>query len=195
MNTTVKMILVLTLIAIFTGGALSTWDGYTRPKIELHKLETLKAAIAEVLPVYDTYREVTIDGQVFYIAHKNGSDRPVGIAFEAVGNGFQGKISMMVGVDSLFERITGLKVLEQVETPGLGTKIVNDPTNKKDPAWFSRQFKNLPTDKEIEYVKNQKPEKDNEIQAITGATISSKSVVAIINNCLKNSRTVYKSQQ
>ena len=195
MNTTVKMMLVLTLITILSGAALSTWDGYTKPKIERHKLETLKAAIAEVLPPYDDYREINAGGVILYIAKTSGSDNPVGIAFEAVGNGFQGKISMMIGVDSTFTRITGLKVLEQVETPGLGTKIVTDPTNKQNPAWFAEQFQTLPTDKEIEVVKNQKPSKENEIQAITGATISSKAVVAIINNAMQNVESAYASQK
>ena len=195
MNTTAKMILVLTLITILSGGALSTWDVYTSPKIELHKLEALKAAIAEVLPAYDTYQEVKTDGLTLYIAQNNDSENPAGIAFEAVGNGFQGKISMMVGVDSAFGRITGLIVLEQVETPGLGTKIVIDPTNKENPGWFSEQFKNLPAGKVIEVVKNQKPSKENQIQAITGATISSKSVVAIINSAMKNAKDIYSSQK
>jgi electron transport complex protein RnfG len=161
----------------------------------LHKLEALKAAIAEVLPVYGEYREVNADGITLYIAQSSGSQNTVGIAFEAVGSGFQGKVSMMVGVDSLFSRITGLKVLEQVETPGLGTKIVTDPTNKQNPAWFTEQFKTIPTDKEIEVVKNQKPAKENEIQAITGATISSKSVVAILNKTIQNAKNVYSSQK
>jgi electron transport complex protein RnfG len=195
MNTTVKMMLVLTLITILSGAALSTWDGYTKPKIDLHKLEALKAAIAKVLPPYDEYHEMNTDGVTLYIAKTSGSDNPAGIAFEAVGNGFQGKISMMVGVDSTFARITGLKVLEQVETPGLGTKIVTDPTRKQNPGWFADQFNTLPTDKEIEVVKNQKPSKENEIQAITGATISSKAVVAIINNAIQHAKNAYASQK
>jgi electron transport complex protein RnfG len=195
MNTTMKMILVLTLITILSGGVLSTWDGVTRPKIELHKLEALKAAIAEVLPAYDDYKEINTGGMTLYIAQTSGSDMPAGIAFEAVGNGFQGKVSIMVGVDSLFNSITGLKVLEQVETPGLGTKIVTDPTNKNNPAWFTDQFKTIPTDKEIEVVKNQKPSKENEIQAITGATISSKAVVKIINNAVQNAKNIYTSEK
>jgi electron transport complex protein RnfG len=195
MNTTTKMILVLTLIALLSGGVLSTWDGYTSPKIEQHKLEALQTAIAEVLPPYDAYQEVSAGGLKLFIAKTKDSDRPIGIAFEAVGNGFQGRIAMMVGVDSTFARITGLKVLEQLETPGLGTKIVTDPTNKQNPVWFTEQFKTLPTDKAIEVVKNQKPSHENEIQAITGATISSKSVVAILNRMIQNAKSVYESQK
>jgi electron transport complex protein RnfG len=195
MNTTIKMILVLTLITILSGAVLSTWDGYTRPKVEQHKLEALKAAIAEVLPAYDDYREINAGGITLYIAQTGGSVNPAGIAFEAVGNGFQGKVSMMVGVDSLFTSIIGLKVLEQLKTPGLGTKIVTDPTNKQNPSWFTDQFKTIPTAMEIEVVKNQKPSKENEIQAITGATISSKAVVKIINNAMQNAKSVYSSQK
>ena len=64
-------------------------------------------------------------------------------------------------------------MLEQVETPGLGGRIGEDV--------FQDQFKGIKTEPAVEYVKNQEPETDNQIQAITGATISSRSVVKIIN--------------
>ena len=53
---------------------------------------------------------------------------------------FKVNISIMVGVDPTFTSITGMKVLEQIETPGLGTKIVEDPSNKTNPFWFPEQF-------------------------------------------------------
>jgi len=80
--------------------------------------------------------------------------------------------------------------LSQKETPGLGTKIVEDPSNE-NPAWFTEQFKNVKVEPEIIYVKNSKPSKDNEIQAITGATISSKSVVNILNTNIGKVKKMY----
>lgn len=191
MTNTQKMILVLTVITMFAGGLLSTWDGVTKPRIEAYRLEQLKMAISEVLPAYDHYDEITKDGVILYIGKANDSDEPVGIAFEAVGNGFQGKISIMVGIDKDFSKLSGIKILEQIETPGLGTKIVEDPTNKQDNFWFPNQFKQLLVDPAIEVIKNVKPSKPNEIQAITGATISSKSVVAILNDNISKAKAVY----
>jgi len=46
MSTSQKMIIVLTIITMFAGGILSTWDGVTRPLIEAYKLQELKKAIA-----------------------------------------------------------------------------------------------------------------------------------------------------
>ena len=58
MNKTAKMIIVLTVITGLSGAILSSWDGVTKPLIEYHKLEALKAAISEVFPPYDYYDEL-----------------------------------------------------------------------------------------------------------------------------------------
>jgi len=191
MTTTQKMIIVLTIITMFSGGLLSTWDGITKPRIEAHRLAELKKAITEVLPAYDNYNEFQKDGMILYVAQKTGTDEPVGIAFEAVGSGFQGKISIMVGITTNFSEITGIKILEQIETPGLGTKIVVDPSNKTDEYWFPNQFKQLKTEPMIEVIKNVKPSKPNEIQAITGATISSQAVATILNSEIIRAKNAY----
>ena len=56
-------------------------------------------------------------------------------------------------------------------------------------------FKGLETSPKVEWVKNEIPDKPNEIEAITGATISSKSVVAIINNGIAKARELKKKGQ
>lgn len=193
MNTSTKMIVVLTLIATLSGAVLAFWDGFTAPKIQQHQLEALKAAIAEVLPEYDHYEEVQAGEKTFY-AGKRADGSTVGVAFRVEGSGFQGKIVMMVGMNPAFTRMTGLSVLEQVETPGLGTKIVNDPTNKQNPEWFTAQFEGVDPFPEITVVKNQKPSGDSQIQAITGATISSKSVVKILNNTIEQAKSLFENE-
>jgi electron transport complex protein RnfG len=192
MNTSTKMIVVLTLITIFSGGILSTWDGFTRPMIEAYKLQELKKAIAEVLPPHDSYEELQTGSLKLYVAANDDSLDPIGVALEAVGSGFQGKISIMVGVKTDFAEITGIKILEQIETPGLGTKIVEDPSNKEDPFWFTNQFKRLKTEPQIEVIKNIEPSKPTEIQAITGATISSKAVATILNDYIRLAKQTYQ---
>ena len=188
------MILALTLITTLSGGVLATWDGFTKPRIEKHRLEELIAAISDVLPPYEFYDEVIKDGMTLYIG-KTGEDKPVGIAFQAMGSGFQGKISIMVGIQPDFSKLTGIKVLEQVETPGLGTKIVKDPSSKANPFWFSQQFKGVKGDGKIYLVKNRKPTKPSEIQAITGATISSRAVVKILNETIEKAKSIYHQKQ
>ncbi len=193
MNKTAKMVIVLTVITALSGAILSTWDGVTKPKIEYHKLQALKAAISDVLPPYDNYEEKDINGYKVYIGKIDGSTQPVGIAFKVEGSGFQGNISIMVGVDPSFTSITGIKVLEQIETPGLGTKIVEDPSNKSNIFWFPEQFTDVVIEPEIVVLKNKIPQKPNEVQAISGATISSKAVVRILNDNIQNLKESYKS--
>ena len=78
-----------------------------------------------------------------------------------------------MGVDPEISAIQGIEILESQETPGLGAEILG---NK-----FKNQFRNLSISEAITYVKNKKPEKPGEIEAIAGATISSRAVVSIIN--------------
>lgn len=194
MSLTTRMIVVLTLLTMIAGGLLSYWDGITGPRIEAYRLEQLKKAIAEVLPAHENYDQITTDGMTLYVGKNAADPTPVGVAFEAIGNGFQGKISIMVGISTDFKTINAIKILEQLETPGLGTKIVVDPSNKQDPFWFPNQFKNLVTLPLIEVVKNIKPSNPNEIMAITGATISSQAIATIINDGIKKAKSIYQSK-
>ncbi len=193
MNKTAKMVIVLTVITALSGGILATWDGVTKPMIAYHQLQALKAAISDVLPSYDNYEEKDINGNTVYIGKIDDSSQPVGIAFKVDGSGFQGNISIMVGVDPSFVSITGIKVLGQIETPGLGTKIVVDPSNKTSPFWFPEQFSGVIVEPEIVALKNQIPQNPNEVQAISGATITSKAVVRIINDNIQQIKELYQS--
>ncbi len=179
-----RMILVLTLITILSGGILAGWDIYTKPKIEYHREQALKAAIAEVLPAHDGYIAQESPAGTLYLASNNGAADLVGVAFMAVGSGFQGELRIMVGLTPDLSAVTGIKVLEQIETPGLGTKIVEDPSNKQDPFWFPAQFKGVHTSPDMVVIKNAKPTQKHEVQGITGATISSQAVTRILNETI-----------
>lgn len=81
----------------------------------------------------------------------------------------------MVGFDAEVSKVTGIVITEQSETPGLGAKIVEDS--------FRNQFKEQSSVVPLYVVKGIKPEEagDSEIAAISGATISSASVVDAVN--------------
>lgn len=193
MNKTAKMVIVLTTITALSGAILSTWDGITKPMIEYHRLQALKAAISEVIPAYDNYNELQVDGANLYVGKLDGQETPVGIAFKTEGSGFQGTVTIMVGMKPDFKTITGIKVLEQIETPGLGTKIVEDPSNKENKYWFPEQFVGVVIEPEIVVLKNKKPQRNNEVQAISGATISSKAVARILNENIANMKKLYQA--
>jgi electron transport complex protein RnfG len=185
------MILTLTLIAMLSGGTLAYWDAFTIDKIAYHRQEALKAAITEVLPAHDRYEVIQRAGIRFCVGQVDG--QPVAVAFHAEGSGFQGKLSMMIGVSQDFAKLTGIRVLEQVETPGLGTKIVSDPTRRGNSFWFPQQFAGKRIGSDLLLVKNRRPATDSEVEAITGATISSKAVVRIINQAVSEAGLAYNT--
>ncbi len=186
-----KLIIVLTMTAIISGAILSVLAGYTQPIIDAYQAEVLKNAISDVLPGLDTYIEKDIEDSKFYIGKdKNGES--INVAFEAVGDGFQSKLKILVGMDLKMKKILSIKILSQLETPGLGTKIEIDPSNKQDAGWWPKQFVNINASSPITYLINEKPDKSkSQVMAITGATISSKSVINIINKSLKKNRPLF----
>ena len=100
----------------------------------------------------------------------------VGWAFNCKGPGFQDKIELVLAVDKNFQKIVGFDILASNETPGFGDKI-------KEPR-YRNQFAGVPAEK-LELVKTGDAERiDSEIVAISGATVSSKAVVDIINNSI-----------
>lgn len=105
------------------------------------------------------------------------SGRIAGWVIKAVGQGYGDKLELLIGVDADLEKITGLFVLEQKETPGLGNNIIT-------PQWRS-QFAGKSTETPLQVVKGQE-QGPSTIDAITGATISSRSVTAIVNTAIGN---------
>jgi len=114
-----------------------------------------------------------------------------GWVLKARGQGYADKIEVLIGVDPDVETITGLFVLEQKETPGLGNKITF-------PAW-RKQFVGKKTVTPFMVVKEKSAE-ENTIDAVTGATISSRSVAGIVNQTVTDikgrltSRTVHTGE-
>lgn len=173
MNTTVKMILTLSCIGIFAGGALSFVNEWATPLIAANQKAETERAIFLVQPdasSYERISDILIEAYKVFDKEKNF----LGYSLPYEGNGFAGKIRLMVGLKPDMNSIVAIEILDQIETPGLGTKIIEEP--------FKKQFIQLKTTPLIGWVKGSPPTKDNEIQAITGATISAKAVVTIINN-------------
>jgi electron transport complex protein RnfG len=181
MNKRLKMLLIMTLFACISGGVLSLVYLFSNPLIEANMLAEQKRSIFEVVPKCDEYKEQAV-GEMKYFECTDTSGTVVGYALPAQGNGYQGVIKLMIGLSPDLAEITGISILEQVETPGLGGRISEQA--------FQKQFRGVKTEPAVGYVKNQKPEKDTDVQAVTGATISSRSVVTIINRSIEKFREV-----
>jgi electron transport complex protein RnfG len=163
----------------------------TEPSIKAHKARVLRESIQEVLSgpqQFDTLfvqdatlvEELpegvdpeTID-QIYPGFDANGGQ--IGYAIVSQEPGFQDIVKVIFGYDASQQRVLGMKVLESKETPGLGDKI------EKDMAWVTA-FQGVAAP--ILGVKaGQNTGDEHEIDMITGATISSKAVIRIINNAI-----------
>ena len=97
-----------------------------------------------------------------------------GYAVPADGPGYMDTVSLIYGFDVGRRLVLGMQVLDSRETPGLGDKIIHDEQ-------FHANFGDLEVEPTIVPVKRGAKTRPNEVDCITGATISSEAVVAIIN--------------
>lgn len=108
--------------------------------------------------------------QSYYI-HKT-SDGIKGYAFPFSGKGLWGSISGHIALSTDFKTVLGLNFTSHSETPGLGGRIDED--------WFKDQFRNLDVSASPYVVF--RPSDSGNVDAITGATLTSKSVSTILND-------------
>ncbi len=192
-----KMFQAMVGIGIICALAIVVTYQTTLPVITKNKAEALEKAIYKVLPGAQTRKNFQWDGQKFSEADPSdhslkdviytgldANGAMVGIAIEAKGQGFQDAIQVLYGFDPEKQAIIGFYVLDSRETPGLGDKIASD-------AAFQENFKALTArleenekklEHDIQTVKHGTKSKPWEIDAITGATISSKAVGNILNH-------------
>ncbi|MDA3896669.1 MAG: RnfABCDGE type electron transport complex subunit G [Desulfobacteraceae bacterium] len=181
------------LLATFFGASLAGIQLTLAPKIEANKLNETIEKVPELIlgaeaaqALSEENRPMKIDRQfieagnkIYSVFQAKTDGQTDGWVIKASGQGYADRIELLVGVDAKAETITGLFILDQKETPGLGNKIM-------EPAWRN-QFNNKPTQQQMTAVKT-KASAANEINAITGATISSKAVCDIVNQTLSNLR-------
>jgi electron transport complex protein RnfG len=177
-----KMFIVLIVVGVFSGGSLAVMYRFTQAPIQNTQQKELKEAVFKVIPDAKDYNEIkSVDSTVIYkVTGQDGETAGYAVAGE--GGGFQGNIRLMVGLDKNMESITGIEILESMETPGLGERVKDEP--------FRSQFfgMKIPEGVTIGCVKNEKDKKETDIQAITGATISSEAVVSIVNELIAEAR-------
>lgn len=174
MKDQVKTSLFLITIGVISAISITYMAQYAYPIIEKNREAALRQAILTVLPGANRYE--TLDEKNNIYRGLNEKNEIAGYAFVGKGGGYQGIIQIIIGVSRDWQRLTTIAILENVETPGLGAEIASKE--------FRSQFANLPAEIPIEYILNKLPEKPNQIQAITGATISTRAVVNIINNTI-----------
>lgn len=166
---------VLFIISVIVALLLAYTNSVTKDTIAENVIKEQNAAKQVVLASAETFAEVVYrdeNGLVKAVFEgKDASGKAVGWCVNVVPNGYGGALDMMVGVLEDYT-ISGVQVVSHSETAGLGAKA-------QDPA-FSSQFAGKKTDLPLSVVKNGAP-KDNEIVAISGATITSSAVKDGVN--------------
>lgn len=157
MQSPVRLGLTLMLLCALAAGLLAFTNAQTAPVIAKNDQAKLEAALKELLPTAEKFETTEEDGKTFYQGLKG--DEKVGVVAVFPQKGFGGFMKLMLGVDSE-GKITGFRVLEHSETPGLGARITE--------AEFQQQFVGKSVSDPFQVGKD--------VQAISGATISSRSV-------------------
>jgi electron transport complex protein RnfG len=172
------------VLALAYGGALAGVQTALAPRINDNKRQETYDVIPLLVPGADKEQTVEIrveaDGKserVYKISDADG--RHCGWVVPAVGQGFADRIEILIGLNADLSTITGLYVLDQKETPGLGDYI-------SLPDFYER-FRDKPTAEPLAAVKSD-PAAPNEVLALTGATVSSWSVCTIVNDAIARLR-------
>ncbi len=181
-----RLVLTLAIAGLISGIAIIGIYESTLSTITANKARELREAVFKVLPGVSRMQQLVWRSGELIVADDLKKDEEavyggydergdfVGYAIPGAGPGFQDTIGLLYGYTPDENLVLGMEVLESRETPGLGDKIYKD-------ADFVGSFSALPIKPEIVAVKKGTSTRPNEIDAITGATISSKAVVRIIN--------------
>lgn len=178
-STFVNMVGALLAVTLLSGALLGFVHRMTSDAIEISRVKAQTDAIASVLPEFELVKpsvkllpDSDSDSLEVFPAYKG--DKLVGLAVKSYSNkGFNGYISVMVGIDTL-GNLTGYEVLEHKETPGLGSKMTE---------WFRNP------EKERQNIIGKNPGKGKlevskdggDVDAITASTITSRAFLEALN--------------
>lgn len=166
MNETLHLGITLMVISLVAGTALALTNYFTAPIIESQKESAMKKSLNQVIKA-DSFKENNA-----YSAAYDSQGNPVGKVLKVAVKGYSSIINAIVGVDN-GNKVTGIEIISQQETPGLGTRIVESS--------FLNQF----IGKSVDGLKIKKD--GGKIDAITGATISSRAITNGVRQAIDQS--------
>jgi electron transport complex protein RnfG len=177
MKEILKLIGVLTAFGAVAGLLLAYTNDVTRDRIATAKQAEKLDALRAVLPEFDNQPNqntcrITVNGEewTFFVARKNNAY--TGAATESASkNGYGSRILLMIGFNAN-RTVQQVKILEQTETPGLGSRITEDA--------FRGQF----TGRKLAGTRWAVRKDSGDFEAITGATISSRAVVDAVKKAV-----------
>ncbi len=167
LKTIIITTIILTLICGIAAAGLAFTNNLTADRIEKLAIETEKKAMERVISA-DSYEKniVKLNGEHEYYTAKSGSET-IGYIFIVSTNGYGGAVKVMTGI-GVDGKVIAVEVLDASnETPGLGQNVTRES--------FWAQFKGKSSELTVK----------QDIEPITGATISSKAVTQSVNDALK----------
>ena len=191
-----RMLMILGGISMLAGLLVVTVVQYTAPFIAENQRVAIEKAIFHVVPGATSRRDFLLGPNGLEVADEDkGAGERIyagyddqgqlrGIALKAEATGYQDVIRILYGYDPTCQCVTGIRVLKMTETPGLGDKIAFDPA-------FLRNFEALEAKlndagdalaNAIRAVKHGNKTRPWQIDAISGATISSAAIGRMIND-------------
>jgi Na+-transporting NADH:ubiquinone oxidoreductase subunit C len=179
MKKEISMLLFIVVLGTITSFLLLGMDLLTRDRIKENETAQLKAAVLSAsnisfnfTTIHDVFEEeieiVTVDELTFYINKANNY-----VSYEFLGGGVWGPIRGIITLEPDFETIVQITILQQEETPGLGGVVAE--------SQYLARFVGIVMVPKIEINKDPSPNKDNEVDAITGATNTSKRFELLLN--------------
>lgn len=217
MKITLHMLATLIVVGMLSGGGLSLMNDWADPFIQENLRKVRDEAIGFLVPGGTPEEAVNQDGLTAWRVLDDAGDLK-GWVVRYSGVGFQDKIDVMIALDPERQEVRGLKVLDDKETPGLGTWIrlfpvheeallasddrILDDTMVNDAKNFPLQFfgygdgQRLSAAGDLTVVKGKKRSElgPNEVQSITAATISSVAVADIVNAAVTKLSAVLAEQ-
>ncbi len=179
MKEVTQMIVVLTLLCTVSGVALSGLLEVFGERIEKQVLINVQGPGVKIVlegaenDLIADRRKIKINGEevLLFVGKKDG--KPWAIAYETIGNGFGGPLTVMVGYDTEQNTMTGIQVVSHKETPGIGSRVTEDQ--------FTQGFKGF----SIEIEDPSRKGIQGKVDAVAGATFSSGAVYEAIAKSLQ----------
>ena len=192
MKPTLKMIIFVFIMATITSGILLGVEALTSERIQNNQDAKVKIAILEahnieysIASINETFDQeinvVEVDNWTFYVNPDTNA-----VSFAISGGGVWGPIEGILTLESDFETIINVSILQQEETPGLGGVIAEDQ--------YLETFVGKLMVPQFEINKDPSDNLPNEIDSIVGATNTSKRFQELINEDYTNAKTAWFSQ-
>jgi Na+-transporting NADH:ubiquinone oxidoreductase subunit C len=190
-------IIYMFVLTLFFASLVSAVKVVTEEKVETSQRVKLQRVILGVLgfagmdtmadrdlvQLFDrSVKRIEVKDKSVYVGYFEDGQTIRGFAFPVGGPGFWGPISGMIAVDPSATKVLGISFYRHSETPGLGARISE--------RWFTEQFEGLrmrplEKNKKIFYLKpHGGGGVPNELDAVTGATGTSRAVEAFLNQDL-----------